>query len=245
VLLWACIGFAFGRLRLTQRLANGVFLFYGVLVTGVLVAGIVAAVKAGESAVPFSAGDALTLDFGQFGWIFGLVLLYLLGVETPFNMGAEFVTPASSKKMVAIGSVALAVGYLMATVGILVSTPLDALDPITGTARVFDIAGAPARYRFADRYEGGGFWRIPGGRVVAVLVALVGIAGTTAGIYYTYTLPFSPDIEKGTWMANVGVICAVTLAAAGLVYVLGRRSAAQVSDAERLAHLATLDALPT
>jgi hypothetical protein len=78
-----------------------------------------------------------------------------------------------------------------------------------------------------------------------VATALVGIAGTTVGIYYTFTLPFSPDIAQGTWMANVGVICAVTLAAAALVYLLGRRSAAATSEDERLAHLATLDALPT
>jgi amino acid transporter len=349
VLLWACVGFAFGRLRLTQRIANAVFVFYGVLVVGVLVAGIVVAVREGSSAVPFTAGDALTLDFSTYGWVFGLVLLYLLGVETPFNMGAEFVTSTSAKKMVGIGSLVLSVGYLMATVGLLISTPPDTLDPITGVARVFDLAGAPwlqglfsigiglvmltafavyqsaysrlifvsglekhlprlfthlnsrtrnpvtallmqgvitsvaivilysqsslqtmflslqgaltilwlasgycflvpliiARYRYADRYDAEGFWRIPGGRVAAVLVALVGIGGTTAGIYYTFTLPFSADITKGSWMANVGVICGVTLVAAGLVYVLGRRSASKLSEDDRLAHLATLEAIPT
>jgi amino acid transporter len=349
VLLWGCVGFAFARLKLTRRIANAVFVFYGLLCVGILIAGTVAAVKADGSAVPFSAGDALTLDFGTYGWLFGLVLLYLLGVETPFNMGAEFVTPKSAGKMVGIGSIVLAIGYIIATVGILLSTPLDQIDPITGVARVFDTAGAPwlqglfalgiglvmltafavyqsaysrlifvsglekhlprlfthlnsrtrnpvtalllqgvitsvaivvlysqqslttmflslqgaltilwlasgycffvpaiiARFRYAERYETETFWRIPGGRAVAIALGVVGIAGTTAGIYYTFTLPFSPDIEKGTWMANVGVICAVTLAAAALVYVLGRRSAASVSEDERLAHLATLDALPT
>ncbi|HET6952856.1 MAG TPA: hypothetical protein VFI47_20910 [Acidimicrobiales bacterium] len=108
----------------------------------------------------------------------------------------------------------------------------------------FFLPAVIARFRYADRYAGEAFWRIPGGRVAAVAVSLIGTAGTTAGIYYTFTLPFSPDIEKGTWMANVGVICVVTLAVGGLVYVLGRRSAAAVSEDERLAHLATLDALP-
>jgi glutamate:GABA antiporter len=349
VLLWACVGFAFGRLKLTQRVANGVFIFYAVLCVAILVAGIVAAVKAGESAVPFHSSDALTLDFGTYGWLFGLILLYLLGVETPFNMGAEFVTPTSAKKMVAYGSIALAVGYIIGTIGILLATPLDAIDPITGVAKVFDAAGAPwlqgvfavgigivmltafaiyqsaysrlifvsglekhlprlfthlnartrnpvtalllqgvissvaivvlysqqslvtmflslqgaltilwlasgycflvpvivARWKYADRYAEESFWRIPGGRWVAVALAGVGIAGTTAGIYYTFTLPFSADIAKGTWMTNVGVICAVTLIVAGAVFLLGRRSAAAVSEDERLAHLATLDALPT
>jgi amino acid transporter len=349
VLLWACVGFAFGRLKLTQRIANAVFVFYGLLVVGVLIGGIVAANRTGASAVPFSTGDAVTLDFGSYGWVFGLVLLYLLGVETPFNMGAEFVSPRSIKKMVGIGSLVLAAGYIMATVGILISTPADALDPITGVARVFDFAGAPwlqglfgvgiavvaltaftiyqsaysrlifvsglekhlprlfthlnartrnpvtalllqgvissivivalysqqslettflalqgaltvlwlasgycflipaiiARYKYAERYASEPFWRLPGGNAVAVALASVGIAGTTAGIYYTFTGPFSPDIAKGTWMTNLAVICGVTLAAAGAVYVLGRRSAAKLSEDDRLAHLATLDALPT
>jgi amino acid transporter len=349
VLLWGAVGFAFGRLKLTQPIANAVFIFYGVLVVGVLIGGIVASAKAGHSAVPFHLSAAVTLDFGKFGWVFGLVLLYLVGVETPFNMGAEFVTPTSIKKMVGIGSLVLAIGYVIATIGILISTPLDTLDPLTGVARVFDIAGAPwlqgafavgiavvgmtafaiyqsaysrlifvsglekhlprlfthlnsrtrnpvtalllqgvissiavvilysqsslettflslqgaltilwlasgycflvpviiARFRYADRYATESFWRIPGGTVGAVALAVVGIGGTTAGIYYTFTGPFSPDIAKGTWMANVGIICAVTLAAAALVYVLGRRSAAKLSEDDRLAHLATLEALPT
>jgi amino acid transporter len=250
---------------------------------------------------------------------------------------------------VGIGSLVLAVGYVIATIGILISTPADTLDPITGVARVFDHAGAPwlqglfgvgiavvlltafavyqsaysrlifvsglekhlprlfthlnsrtrnpvtalllqgvitsvavvalysqqsletmflslqgsltilwlasgycflvpliiARFRYADRYATESFWRIPGGRWVAIALALVGIGGTTAGIYYTFTLPFGPDISKSTWMTNVGVICGVTLAAAGLVYVLGRRSATRLSEDDRLAHLATLEALPT
>jgi glutamate:GABA antiporter len=348
VLLWACVAFAMRKLRLTQSIANGVFIFYAVLVLGVLVAGIAVAVDHGGSAVPFHLGDAATLNFGTYGWVFGVVLLYLLGVETPFNMGAEFATPRSARKMVGYGSIALALGYILATAGILFSTPADQLDPITGVAKVFGFLDIPglqaiaaigiavislvafsiyqsaysrlvfvsglekhlprlfthlnartrnpitalliqgvissiavvflysqqslttvflslqgaltvlwlisgyfflipvivARFRYADRYANETFWRIPGGRFGAIVISLIGIAGTTAGIYYTFTLPFSADIEKSTWMTNLGVICGITVVVAAIVFVLGRRSANKVADDQRLAHLAVLELPP-
>jgi amino acid transporter len=345
ILLWGCVAFAMRKLTLTKTVARGVFIFYGIVVTGVLIAGIIVAVKAGVSAVPFSGHEAFSFNFGKYGWVFGVVLLYLVGVETPFNMGAEFVKPRSALKMVLWGSVALAIGYVFGTVGILLSTPSDELNAVSGVPRVFgylDVGGIGpvaaiglaivmliafsiyqsaysrlvfvsglerhlprlfthlnprtrnpitalliqgvissilvvilysgqslttiflslqgaltvlwlgsgffflipviiARYKYADRYANETFWRVPGGKVVAILVALVGIGGTAAGIYYTFTLPFGPDIKKSTWMWNVGSITAVTLVAAVVVYSLGRRSAAKLSDDERLVHLAQLD----
>jgi amino acid transporter len=332
------------KLRVTQRLANGVFIFYGVVVLAVLAAGIVFALDNG-AAVPFHLSDAATLDFGTYGWIFGVVLLYLLGVETPFNMGAEFRSTRSAGKMVWYGSLALAIGYILATIGVLLTTPVDQVDPITGVAKVFGLAGssalqsvvaigiavvlvtafatyqsaysrlifvsglerhlprlfthlnartrnpvtalllqgvvssvlviilysqqslttvflslqgaltvlwlasgyffllpvAIARFKYPARYAEGSFWRIPGGKAGAIIVSAVGVAGTTAGIYYTFTLPFSADIPKGTWMTNLGIICAGTLVCAAIIYVLGRRSATKLSDDDRLAHLATLE----
>ena len=98
-----------------------------------------------------------------------------------------------------------------------------------------------ARFKYADRYQNETFWRIPGGKLVAISLMLVGIVGTVMGIYYTFTLPFSPDIEKSTWMWNVGTITGVSLLVAVIVYVAGRRSAAKENDDERLVHLARLD----
>lgn len=342
VLLWTCVAFAMRRLRLTQNIANGVFVFYGVLVVGVFAAGLAVALGDGAPAVPVT--DLVTLDFGTYGWIFGVVLLYLLGVETPFNMGAEFGARSSAKRMVWAGSAALAIGYMLATAGILLSTPVGQIDAITGVAKVFGQLGVPwlqavaalgiafislvafsiyqsaysrlvfvsglerhlprlfthlnartrnpvtalliqgaissiavvvlysqqalttmflslqgaltilwlvsgyfflvpvilARFKYADRYASEGFWRIPGGRTGAIVVSGVGILGTTAGIYYTFTLPFSSDIPTGTWMLNLTAIGVVTLVVAALVYFFGRRSARRLSEDERLAHLATL-----
>ena len=342
VLLWGCVAFALRRLRLTQNFANGVFVFYALLVVGVFAAGLAVALDGGGPAVPVE--HLVTADFSTYGWIFGVVLLYLVGVETPFNMGAEFTQGSSAKRMVWAGSAALAVGYLLATAGVLLSTPAGKIDPVTGVAQVFGQLGAGwlqsvaavgialisltaftvyqsaysrlvfvsglekhlprlfthlnartrnpvtalliqgaissiavvvlysqqslttvflslqgaltvlwlasgyfflipviiARLRHADRYANETFWRIPGGRVVAIAVSGVGVVATTVGIYYTFTLPFSSDIEPGTWMLNLAAICGVTLVVAGLVYFFGRRSAARLTEDQRLAHLATL-----
>jgi glutamate:GABA antiporter len=345
VILWLCVGFAMRKLRLTKGLADGVFIFYMILVFAVFAAGLAFALDHGHAAVAFSASDAFSFNFGTYGWIFGVALLYLVGVETPFNMGAEFVTPRSSKKMILWGSIALSIGYVIATIGVLLSTPGDKNDPITGVAKVFGFTGASglqgiaavgiavvifiafsvyqsaysrlvfvsglerhlprlfthlnartrnpvtalliqgvitsiaivilysqqslttmflclqgaltvlwlasgyfflvpvivARFRYADRYASETFWRIPGGKTGAIIVSLIGIGGTTAGIYYTFTLPFSPDIAVSTWESTLGAICGVVLVVAGLVYVLGRRSGRKLSDDQRLAHLATLE----
>ena len=344
-ILWLCVAFAMRKLKLTKTLANGVFIFYMILVFGVFAAGLAYALDHGHAAVAFHASTAFSFNFGAYGWIFGVALLYLVGVETPFNMGAEFVNPRSSKKMILWGSIALAVGYIIATIGVLLDTPGDKNDAVVGVAKVFGFAGASglqgiaavgiavvifiafsvyqsaysrlvfvsglerhlprlfthlnartrnpvtalliqgvitsvaivilysqqslttiflclqgaltvlwlasgyfflipviiARFKYADRYASETFWRIPGGKAGAIGVSLVGIGGTTAGIYYTFTLPFSSDISTSTWESTLGAICGVVLVVAVVVYIFGRRSGRKLSDDQRLAHLATLD----
>lgn len=346
LILWLAVGLALRRLTVTQKMMYAVFGVYAVVCLAVLLVGVVHAVTDG-AAVPVEAKTLFSVDFTNYGWVFGLVLLYLLGVETPFNMGAEFLSVRrSAVKMVAIGSAVLAFGYVITTTGILLSTPLEQIDPVTGVIGSLDVAGIPglmpvaaialsvvmvfalttyqsayarlifvsgierhlprlfthlnprtrnpvtavlvqgiitstmivvlysqaslaevflylqgaltviwlasgyfffiplaiARWKYADRYASEDFWRIPGGRPAAVAVSVIGSIATTVGIYYTYTLPFSADIPKSDWMTWVGVVVVAFMAAATLVYVFGRRSAAKLSEADALAHLAVLDA---
>ena len=59
-------------------------------------------------------------------------------------MGAEFLSVRrSAVKMVALGSIVLAVGYVITTAGILMSTPLENIDPVTGVIGSLDAAGIP------------------------------------------------------------------------------------------------------
>lgn len=345
IILWIAIGLALRKLAITQRVMYTVAGIYAVLCVLIFAVGVIHAVT-DKAETPATADTLFTLDFSNYGWVFGLVLLYLLGVETPFNMGAEFLSVKNSAaKMVFWGSLALAAGYIITTIGILLGTPIDEIDSVTGVIRVIDVAGVPglmniaaialavimvialvtyesaysrlifvsglerhlprlfthlnprtrnpvtailvqgsissvmivvlysqsslekvflylqgsltvmwlfsgffffvplaiARYKYADRYASESFWRIPGGRPVALAVSAIGSVATGVGIYYAYTGPFSPDISQGEWMTWVGGVTLGFLIAMALIYVFGRRSAGKLSEEDALAHLAVLE----
>ena len=103
VLLWAVVGLALARLAANQRIMSGVFIVYGVLTAVIFVSGVIYAIRNG-SAQEFTAHAALVPDFAGAGFLYGTVLLYLVGVETPYNMGAEFLSVRKSgPKMVVYG----------------------------------------------------------------------------------------------------------------------------------------------
>lgn len=132
VILWGVIGLALAKLAANQRIMNVVFVVYGALTAVIFVAGVVYAIRNG-SATPFSVHDAVVPDFAGAGFLYGTVLLYLLGVETPYNMGAEFLSVRKSgPKMVVWGSAALVVIYLLTTLGTMMVLPSDQIDPVTG-----------------------------------------------------------------------------------------------------------------
>jgi amino acid transporter len=344
LILWFAVVLALRKLAATQKIMNIALITYLAVAGAVLLVGILHAARHG-SATPVSAHELFSLNFGKYGWIFGLVLLYLVGVETPFNMGAEFLSVRrSATRMILFGSIALSGIYVLGTVGTMLALPTAKINPITGVtsalklglpgmtevaslliaailiialatyqsaySRLVFVSGLErhlprlfthlnprtrnpvtailvqgcvastmivvlysqssltnvflflngalsvvwlfsgffffvplivSRYKYRERYTTESFWRIPGGLPAAWLVAVVGSAGTAAGIYYSFTLPFGPGISKGSWMTWVGAICAGVLIGAGLVYFFGRRSAAKLSQADALAHLAVLE----
>ena len=78
------------------------------------------------------------------GFLYGTVLLYLVGVETPFNMGAEFLSvKRSATKMIGYGSAALIAIYLLTTIGTMMVLPGDQIDPVTGVIGNLDTSGFP------------------------------------------------------------------------------------------------------
>ncbi|WP_319432120.1 APC family permease [Mycobacterium sp. RTGN5] len=132
VLLWAVVGLALARLAANQRIMSGVFIVYGVLTAVIFVSGIIYAIRNG-SAQEFTAHAALVPDFAGAGFLYGTVLLYLVGVETPYNMGAEFLSVRKSgPKMVVYGSIALILIYLLTTLGTIMVLPADQVNPVTG-----------------------------------------------------------------------------------------------------------------
>jgi glutamate:GABA antiporter len=97
-----------------------------------------------------------------------------------------------------------------------------------------------ARKKYADRYAGEDFWRIPGGMPAVYAVAAVGIVATCAGVYYSFAAPWI-KVPTATWMTWVGSIAVGMFVLGAIVYFFGRRSAAKVSKEDALAHLAVLE----
>jgi glutamate:GABA antiporter len=149
VILWTVIGLALAKLAANQRIMNVTFVVYGVLTLTIFICGIIYAAGHG-SATPFSLQDSLVPDFAGAGFLYGTVLLYLLGVETPYNMGAEFLSVRrSGPKMILWGSVALVAIYLLTTLGTMMVLPGDQIDPVTGVVGNLDVSGFPGLMEMA------------------------------------------------------------------------------------------------
>jgi L-asparagine transporter-like permease len=116
------------RFRLTQNIVNVVFVLYGLAIGLVFLAGVVhmAGALAPEtnptdwSAWAPSADTGINLSNWSF---FGLVVLALLGVEVPLNMGVEIKDERSITRYLVWGSLAVMVAYLLATWAVMVTVP--------------------------------------------------------------------------------------------------------------------------
>ena len=149
------------RFRVTQNIVNVVFVLYGLGIVLMLLAGI----------VHLAGGHAAATDPVDFGawkpsadtginftnWtFFGLVILALLGVEVPLNMGVEIRDTRAITRYLFWGSLAVMAAYLVATWAVMVTVP--AADgqsaQITAVAEVVKLGL-------------GGFW----GNLVALILA--------------------------------------------------------------------------
>jgi amino acid transporter len=143
VILWTVVALALAKLAANQRIMKISFVVYAVLALTIFVCGVIYAIGHG-SATPFSAHDALVPNFVGAGFLYGTVLLYLVGVETPFNMGAEFLSvKRSAVKMIGWGSAALILIYLLTTLGTMMVLPGDQINAVTGVIGNLDVSGFP------------------------------------------------------------------------------------------------------
>jgi amino acid transporter len=119
---------AIQRFRLTQNIVNVVFVLYGLAILLVFVSGLVYVLSGHPqvtdpwnwSAWAPSADSGINLSNWSF---FGLVILALLGVEVPLNMGVEIKTERSITRYLLWGSVAVMLAYLLATWAVMVTVP--------------------------------------------------------------------------------------------------------------------------
>src|SRR5919198_1961150 len=141
------------RLRITQSYANLVVFFYGAAIFVIGLAGILWLVGGNDSANSFSGFSSWVPDSANWTF-FGLVILALLGIEVPLNMGVEIVDMRSIKRYLFWGSLVVMFAYLWATFGNMVTVPLAGNNSTTGILSAIQ----------------NGFW---GSHAFAVIVALV------------------------------------------------------------------------
>jgi amino acid transporter len=129
--LWFSAILSMFRLRITQTYANFVVFFYGAAIFVIGLAGVLWLVGGNHSANSFSGTSNWIPDSGNWTF-FGLVILALLGIEVPLNMGVEIVHVRAIKKYLFWGSIVTMVAYLWATFGNMVTVPLGSNNSTTG-----------------------------------------------------------------------------------------------------------------
>src|SRR5712692_6127495 len=121
--LWFSAFMATLRLRMTQTYANWAVVFYGAGIFVIGLAGILYLIGSGHSATGgWGTASNWNIHSGQWTW-FGFVILALLGIEVPLNMGVEIVHMQSIKKYLFWGSIVVMFAYLWATLGTMLALP--------------------------------------------------------------------------------------------------------------------------
>jgi amino acid transporter len=121
--LWFSALMSMLRLRMTQTYANWAVVFYGAGIFVIGLAGILWLIGDGHSATGgWGTASNWGIHSGEWTW-FGFVILALLGIEVPLNMGVEVVHMRSIKKYLFWGSIVVMVAYLWATFGTMLALP--------------------------------------------------------------------------------------------------------------------------
>ena len=127
------------RFRVTQNMVNVVFALYGLAILAMLAGGIVYLAKGHHAAVnpwnfsQWAPSSAHGIRFANWTF-FGLVVLALLGVEVPLNMGVEIRHQRAVTRYLIWGSLVVMIAYLFATWGVMVAVPAGSNGVITNVA---------------------------------------------------------------------------------------------------------------
>jgi glutamate:GABA antiporter len=115
------------RFRVTQNFVNVVFVAYGGAILLIGLAGVLWLLGGHAPESNFSA-SSWSLNKTNFTF-FGLVVLALLGIEVPLNMGVEITHMRSITRYLLWGSVVVMVAYLIGTFGVMMAVPVSSTNP--------------------------------------------------------------------------------------------------------------------
>ncbi|HLI09525.1 MAG TPA: APC family permease [Ktedonobacteraceae bacterium] len=177
------------RFRAAQNLVNIMFVLYGAAILLIGIGGAVwlLAGHPGFTDMAFNGGG-WAITFGSSGnfTIFGFVILALLGIEVPLNMGVEVTSERAVTRYLIWGPIVVMVAYLITTFGIMTAVPA-ACPHVTATCPSAYVNSDPQTnvWAMVDVVRNG-FG--PAGLVLAVIVDLIMIGfGLYASIVYNYS----------------------------------------------------------
>ncbi len=113
------------RFRATQNVVNVVFVAYGSAILLVGIAGLISVVSGNAAPVDYSAHNWLPVPATY--TFYGTVILALLGIEVPLNMGVEIHNTRAITRYLLWGSAVVMIAYLIGTFGVMTAVkPLSA-----------------------------------------------------------------------------------------------------------------------
>ena len=112
------------RFRITQNFINVAFIIYGGAVLLIGLAGVLWLVTGHAAGIDLSFRTGNWMPTRNNFTFYGTVILALLGIEVPLNMGVEIRDIRSITRYLLWGSVVVMVAYLIATFGVMVAAPL-------------------------------------------------------------------------------------------------------------------------
>jgi len=192
LVILAVIAISYGlsviRFRAAQNLVNIVFVAYGAAIVLIGLAGVFWLI-AGH---PVTANHTVytSLAFNSGGWaitfggtgnftIFGFVILALLGIEVPLNMGVEVTSESAVTRYLIWGPIVVMVAYLITTFGIMTAVPASVG---VGASQTFPQTNLWAMVDAVNNAFG------PAGKFLAVIVDVIMIGwGLYAAIVYNYS----------------------------------------------------------
>src|SRR5579883_3394969 len=121
VIAFSC-WFSILRFRVTQNFVNAIFVCYGGAILLIGIAGLVSVIGGHAAAVDYSA-PKWGLNAGNLTF-YSLIILALLGIEVPLNMGVEIKNTRSITRYLLWGSVVVMVAYLVGTFGVMTAVPV-------------------------------------------------------------------------------------------------------------------------
>jgi len=131
------------RFRITQNLVNMIFLAYGCAILLIGLAGVLWLVTGHTANTNFS------FQSGHWGLnssnvtFYGTVILALLGIEVPLNMGVEIRDVRSIKRYLIWGSIIVMIAYLITTFAVM-AVPLKDQGSLAGIVEAVQMGFGPA-----------------------------------------------------------------------------------------------------